>query len=85
MTRTSRTAAAALLAAASLTLAAPASASAGRHLDPAQHSCSASLARAHGWPGTMPLHGGTYVLVSDAFVTHLGALPSCRGGPPALS
>ena len=84
MTRTRRTAAA-LLAAASLTLAAPASASPGRHLDPAQHSCSATLAGAQSWPGTMPLHGATYVLVSDAFVTHLASLPSCRGGRAAQS
>ena len=81
MTRTSRTLAVTLLSAASLTLATPAlAAPASARVDPAQHSCSATLARAQQFPGTIPLHGSTYRLVSDAFVSHLAGLPSCLPG-----
>jgi hypothetical protein len=75
MTPTSRTLAVTLLAAASLALASPASADPDYH--PPDAPCQELLAQAQEWPGTIPLDGGEYRLVSDAFVSHLAGLPNC--------
>jgi hypothetical protein len=43
----------------------------------AQRTCAEVLHDAALWPGSIPLHGGTYQVYSDAFMTHLAAQPPC--------